>query len=334
MKSYYLFILAIAFLIVAAGCGRGDGPLPGPEATDALVPTTLVTLDITPSPSPSPTNSPEPEPYPPPPAAPESDPYPYPPPGETQAALTPIVTPPTESTWTATPTVAPVESKPDCEAGPIYTSCQDVILSISFDYPSSWGELTAYQVDEPQDGINYFYRFSNSFPGSEIDIQAGGVSQDYSADKDGILTSFSGFESASETEICDSEIFDHCRQIQPGVFFMIQMPDADGSCEPYPGITYRPLGIVRIDLPENPTIQGFTLAAPFLSPDAQNELDAELSLGPAGYVGCDEDASREAYDQRVEELLQGFLARRLDNTSTRNVEFLIYLGQSIRFIEE
>jgi hypothetical protein len=51
------------------------------------------------------------------------------------------------SAATSTPPVAPtittINSKPDCVSGSDYTRCHDAVLSIDFEYPSSWGEISA-----------------------------------------------------------------------------------------------------------------------------------------------------------------------------------------------
>jgi hypothetical protein len=239
-----------------------------------------------------------------------------------------------ESTLTPSPFPTPILYSliEHCTAGRTYTLCQDDLLRIDFKYPTSWGEITGQFQESWETGYKYNYAFSNIPAFGRQYVMAGGRSRDFSESRGSGITDFKGFLNASPREICGSTIATpYCVTVQPNVFFKIQVPEAKYICDPGPGMIFEPVGLIFVNLPENPQINGFIFASPFLSDPLQDELDALLGItADQGATLCDL-SSLQAYDQRVKDIVDAFLGNRLEYDSQHNLELLIHLAHSIRF---
>ncbi len=199
-----------------------------------------------------------------------------------------------------------------------------------FEYPSEWGEIEPY-IDHGADaGYKYGYIFSNREWVSQSGLGAGGRSRDFSEGRGAFITDFRGIEGELD---CSQEYFKPglCQQIAPQVILIYQFPKAQPICEDGSDPLYAPIAVIKINLPDNPVINGFVFVSRWLGKEAQLELNRilgmQLTPGPALY--CDE-ARQAAYDARVQEIIEAIRAGDLDMESEKNLRFFVRLARSIR----
>ncbi len=223
--------------------------------------------------------------------------------------------------------------KEQCIDGQTYTRCKDDLLQIEFEYPSSWGDITAQLLKSWEAGYKYSYDFSNLPAFGKRYVEAGGRSHDFHESRGSGISDFKGFLNVSPREIClTAYATPYCVTVQPNVIFMIEVPEAENICDPGPRTIYQPIGVNLMNLPKNPKINGFAIAAPFLYDQLQNELDSLLGIIPEqGATLCD-NSHMEAYNQKVQEMMDAFMHNRLEDVSRRNLELLIHLAHSINFL--
>jgi hypothetical protein len=231
------------------------------------------------------------------------------------------------------PTPIPYFLKDQCTVSQTYTKCKDDLLQIEFEYPSSWGEITGQLLKSLEAGYKYSYEFSNLPAFGKQYVEAGGRSHDFHESRGMVISDFKGFLNASPREIClSTHATPYCVTVQPNVIFMIEVPVAENICDPGPGTLFQPMGVILINLLKNPTINGFVIASPFLSEQFQNELDSLLGItSEQGPTLCD-NSHMEAYNQKVQEMIDAFMHNRLEEVSQHNLESLIHLAHSIKFL--
>jgi len=211
-----------------------------------------------------------------------------------------------------------VSVKPECVRGEIYTTCEDVVLDISFEYPNQWGEINA-EFRPGEDGYSYEYSHNTQ----DLYLQAGGRSRDFSEGRDGFITDFWGGAACSAEEPM-------CETIQPDVVFKLAFPKARETCFPGPGTLFYPIATVAINLPSRPSIHGFIFISHFLSANLTEEL--MQTLGPKDPQSlnyrCDE-ADRKLFDAKTQEIIQRIRSGFLDQATKTNLEQLRHLAQSV-----
>jgi hypothetical protein len=247
-----------------------------------------------------------------------------------EAALRPTSWSVATSTPPAVPTRLVINSKPDCMAGDQYTHCHDAVLAIDFDYPATWGVISARLFTGGDSGYGYEYQFSVGQPG----LQAGGRSADFAEGREGTLTDFAGFGPGPHTvqATCKNYGAMICHEVQPNAIWMMQFPVAEYVCDPGPGVVFSPTGIVAINLPSRPNITGFLFTTSILSAELQGKLDTILGLSPKGvYTRCNDAAARQQFDAKVKEIVDAIQAGTLDSGTQAYIDQLMYLAQSIRF---
>ena len=242
---------------------------------------------------------------------------------------TPYESPTPTVSVTPFPTVARSETKPDCSPGALYTRCYDAILKLSFEYPARWGAITGNLRNTLGQPV-FAYTFSFTNP-EKLAIQAGGRGKGIiEARGGGSLTDFRGFKQAFPGACGDGVVF-FCQEISPQVIFEISGSQAEDVCQPAPGVEQYPMVIVMIDLPDNPTINGFLFASEFLSDAQKQELDGMLGYSSntmPRFTTCDAE-SQQRYDARVNAIVADVINGSGDAVTRDHFEMLLHLAHSI-----
>lgn len=328
-------------VLICAGCSQPTiEPTNTFTPTATFVPPTIAQIENPPAPTQA-TVTPQAYPYP----YPTLEPDPYPPPVLTVTAeaywsywftQTALPSPTREPTPTITPspTITPTAELPPvrvtCSSDGKTSTCYDQLLRMRFEYPSYWGEIEA-KIDHGWDsGYKYFYSFSNTEWVKQSMLTAGGRSHDFAEGREAFLTDFIGIPGELD---CSSEHFEPglCQQIAPQIILIYEFPQARWVCDPSPGTFYQPRAVLKINLPDNPVINGFVFATNFLSQSVQTELDRilNLTLVPGPPLRCDE-AHQAAYDAKVQEIIEAIRAGDLDMESEKNLRFFVRLARSIQ----
>jgi hypothetical protein len=250
---------------------------------------------------------------------------------------------------TTTPTLIPKgQSKPitkgNLECSPIgtFTKCVDDVLSIEFEHPVSWGQIDTGLGKGFTSGYFYGYSFSE-YSHTETDfILAGGRSKDFSEPRGFTPLDFKGYGNKPEKEEgCDSrwqDIYTICEEISPNVTWMIQLPNANHFCNSPNGPTWYTTALFRIEinLPNNPTINGFVFESSFSSKDFLNQLENDLypilgigSNGSSMYPTKCSDENQKAFDQQLNLIVDKINNKTVDKETQNNIDELIHLAMSI-----
>lgn len=258
---------------------------------------------------------------------------------------------PIPPTITATPTL-PRKGQPkpiikgslDCSSLGIFKKCVDDVLSIEFEHPTSWGQIDTRLREGSTSGYIYGYSFSEYSSTKTDFVLAGGTSRDFSEPRGGTPLDFAGYGNQSEKEEgCDSrwqDIYTICQGISPNVTWMIQLPNANRFCNSVNGPGYYAIDLFRIEinLPNNPTINGFVFESSFGSEEFSNQLENELypilGIGTNGSsmypTKCDGE-NQKAFDQQLNSILEKLNNRTVDSETQNNIDELIQLAMSIHF---
>lgn len=235
-----------------------------------------------------------------------------------------------EAAWLATGR-AVVNSVPDCAAGDEYNHCRDAVLNIAFAYPPAWGEISARRF-AGDTGSGYQYQFT---PGTTYP-QAGGDSRDFTQARDRTLIDFAGFgpdaSTAPDKYLSYGAML--TRTTPAGVLVLFAFPAAEYVCklDHGSGTVVAPLGVVAIDLPRNPKINGFVFVATILSAPLWKDLAAVLGLQDQTQAAkCQDAALRQQFDGKVAEVVAAIQAGTVDAGTQANLDQLMHLAQSIRF---
>ena len=205
-----------------------------------------------------------------------------------------------------------------------YAQCADSTLGLEFEYPTQWGNIEA-TLRRGQTGLEYLYRFANPAPEFTGYIGAGGISRDFTQGRGGTYTDFAGFGGQSGCDYYDWGKV--CEEISQAVVLVLFFPIANHICDPGPTVMYSPLALIAVDLPENPTVQGFVFTAPFLSAEQESALHALLGIGDS--LKCDQE-SKQQFDARVAELVDGARNGTLDSETLENLAQIEHLARSIQ----
>jgi len=266
-------------------------------------------------------------------------PYPYPAPNSTRQSA------PTNSpllTFTPLPPPSPIppniisRAKLNCTSQTDFAKCSDNTLHIEFDYPAVWGEIEAV-LRTGDTGYAYDYTFSALTAEQASGILAGGRSQDFTEGRGGMITDFFGYSDSSSQSICAStkDFAAICEEVKPNVVLLMHFPEARYICDSAPGTLYSPIAIIEINLPGNPTINGFRFVAPFLSEQAAEKLNTDmrdiLGYAPDAYPTLCGDASRVNFDNMINELVEGIKVGSVDSGTSENIARFEHIAQSVIF---
>ncbi len=260
-----LVTLGLALLI--AGCASGAPPMSRPALTNT--PDVWTAGQASPAQAlvPSPLDQPA-VPPPSPPVEVTSAPLPTST-SAAVAALTAMPYPQRYATGGATIAVTPIPSAPQvvCSPGRETVACYDELLDLEFRYPAFMGTLRYTTLRQGgYSGFAYEYVFDD--PTSD----AGGRSSDFGEGRGPRYTDQGGFGGRSAANICAEWQAVLCQELGPHALLIGLLPKAERLCGdvmPYPEI---PRGILILDLPQHPLIQGFAFSFPLLGPEDAAEF--------------------------------------------------------------
>ena len=339
-KSWaFVFLLISLALVLASSCNRAAAPADSSITTPGVTSSVTVTADSSPIET---ADSAGATAYPGPNLAATSVPavntaYPGP---TNSSQPTPTNLPLNSSTPYPTPSAIPLniisQVVLNCTPQDGFAECYDETLRIEFEYPIDWDEIEA-TLRTGDTGYAYDYAFSSISPEMAFLLMAGGRSEDFTEGRGGILTDFNGYDDLSQGG-CASirEDYPICEEIQPNVVLFMKFPEAKNICDLVPGVLFSPLAIVEINLPANPTINGFRFISPFLSPLLVEALNTDIRdiLGytpETGATTCD-SASQVEFDGRIAELVKNIKANMVDSDTTENVDSIRHIAESILFL--
>jgi hypothetical protein len=141
-----------------------------------------------------------------------------------------------------------------------------------------------------------------------------------------------GFEGKPAASYCNQSYADVCKAIQEKVVMELDFPSGEEICMPGPGSLYRPVGLVRIDLPDNPYINGFVFVSKLISNEVAQRLDMLLFFDPENWETQCSQENISAYDEEVQKILAEMITGSLDEESTQHFNNLLHLANSVEFL--
>lgn len=180
-------------------------------------------------------------------------------------------------------------------------------------------------------GYAYGYSFTNREFVDQINLGAGGRSSDFSEGRGAFITDYLGIPGQLD---CSAEFFQPglCQAIAPQILLIYEFPEARSVCDPGPGTRFKPIAIIKINLPQNNIINGFLFVSQFLSPAKQLELDRIINPLHGVPSQCEETRMAQ-FDAKVEEMLGVIQSGKLDTESENQLRWLTRLARSIKFID-
>lgn len=181
-------------------------------------------------------------------------------------------------TFTDTPFKLIDIRKLDCYRDEEFLRCYDIRLRVEFAYPAEWGEIEA-TFKHGDTGKEYYYRFSEFAKPSLFGLKAGGTTRDFSAGREGDLTSFFGFDVNEACLFYQGSV--SCELVRPGLALAFYYPDADKVCRPYDNPVFSAVAVIPIAISEHAVVDNFVFVVPVLSEDLENEIQrqAEMTFG-------------------------------------------------------
>lgn len=233
------------------------------------------------------------------------------------------------------------KGKLDCLLEDTFTKCVDNVLNIEFEYPTTWNEIEAVLRTGGYSGYAYDYYYGGKTIAETEPLVAGGRSKDFSEGRGGMSTDFAGYGDVGlqfKKKACDSiwnDSFPICQEVTAGVAWMIQFPNAKYICNSAPGFYTKPIFRIEVNLPNNPTVNGFVFEAPFLSEklsiQVKNDLYPLLGLGPDMFPTKCSDADQKAFDAKLIAFVEMINMKTTDRETQRKLDELIHLATSIQF---
>jgi hypothetical protein len=201
-----------------------------------------------------------------------------------QPALSPISQPTVTPTAlaTATPTLLPYPQRYNTDGTPIEVTpipaapqvtctprreviaCYDVLLDMDFSYPAFMGQLLYTVLRKGgYSGYAYEYAFENT------ESAAGGRSRDFSEGRGPMYTDEKGFNGRPAEDICAGWVAAMCQELGPGALLIVMLPQAEWLCSDAMMFTPFPRGILVLDLPQHPLINGFSFSFSLMPEEAE-----------------------------------------------------------------
>jgi len=230
------------------------------------------------------------------------------------------------------------KGKLNCSLLGIFTECVDEVLNIEFEYPTIWGEIEAELRTGGYTGYAYFYYFGGKMPSETEPLVAGGRSRDFSEGRGWMPTDFAGYGNVGiqGKESCEPrDLYPLCEEVHPDVAWMIRFPNATSLCYGFLSTMLYPTFRTEINLPNNPTINGFVFEAPLFSEQFSDEVESDLYplLGLDSDMTptkCD-DKSQQAFDAKLKVFLDKLINKSADSETVKNLDELTHLATSIVF---
>lgn len=244
-----------------------------------------------------------------------------------QIATPIVVSPPTWPTAIATPHPGALI----CTPGDSFFACEDSLLGIYFEYPKAWGVPSVEFVESPGFySYVYNYYFENF---GQFYAQAGGRGRYVSTTGRGrMLTDFNGYNANFANTTCLTYSAVECKEIQPGVLYLEQRPNASSIChsfENYSVAGVSALAFVGINLPDHEQITGFIFAAPILPETVQSDLLSLLD-SDGTMSGCQDPDQIARFDTEVEAFYTSLNNQTADPALIAQYQQVLHLAHSIR----
>lgn len=224
---------------------------------------------------------------------------------------------------TPVPAAALVTCTPDGDV----QSCYDELLDMHFSYPAWMGQIQ-YTVLRQGSYSGYFYEyiFENYNLHMDNASYAGGRSRDFSEGRGPYYTDQSGFNGQSAESLCEAWAAVICQELSPGAIAIGILPQAEWLCGDHMMFRPIPRGILILDLPEHPLINGFAVSFSLLSPEAAAAFYEEwYSDG----MRCQEE-TKSKLALAMDQLRQDLLAGTADPEIQLRYDTLIELAHSIQ----
>ncbi len=219
----------------------------------------------------------------------------------------------------------PVQTTLACTPSGDFAHCIDERLGIEFEHPTVWGTITSTFSESNYCGYSYNYDLWTR------GIVASGVSGNFMEPHGGGAGTFGGFTYSNSPGPCRQYGASICEEVEPGVIFMVRVPEAQWVCNPSSGVFHQPEAIVAIDLPDNEIINGFGFISPFLSDSRQQEIE-QLEIQPGGGLNCQGEGPQQ-FDALMQKLVEQINTGTLDEQTQTNLQAIRHLAESIRAIE-
>jgi hypothetical protein len=220
-----------------------------------------------------------------------------------------------------------------CERLDAVYQCRDTILSVTFEYPVTWGEAKASLGSSTAEGA-YNYAYGMSFAHKAGMYTGGQGKWNGGSGMGGSFNTFQGggrFDSAKE--ICAYQTEYVCIWPHSNVLLQLHVPGADEICRG-PSMDYDYPGMARLmlNLPDNNKIGGFIFVTPFISSPTVRDMDMVLEVQNGKGNKCD-DATRALYDAKRDALVEAVRTGTADEDTMRAVNDLRAMAESIHFLD-
>ena len=204
------------------------------------------------------------------------------------------------------------------------------MLGIYFEYPKVWGVPSVEFAESPGFySYVYNYYFENF---GQFYAQAGGRGRYISATGRGrMLTDFNGYGANFANDTCLTYSAVVCKEIQPGVLYMEQRPNAATVCqwfENYAVTGVSALAFVGVNLPDHEQITGFIFSASILPEIVQSNLLSLLDSDGA-MSGCQDPDKIARFDAEVEAFYTSLHNQTADPILMTQYQQMLHLAHSI-----
>jgi len=226
--------------------------------------------------------------------------------------------------------VTPIPAAPQLTCNPQVRviECYDDLLDMDFSYPAFMGQILYTSLrhmpsgydDQPKPaGYSYEYIFQDG------ENDAGGRSRDFIARRGPMYTDQSGIRWQDTTSQCEKWVAAICQELGPSALMIVMLPQAEWLCMEAMMFSPIPRGILVLDLPEHPLINGFSFSFELLSAEAKAEFQDQ-------WYGDRECApeTKEALGAAMEQLRQDLPAGTADPAIQKRYDAMIQIVESIQ----
>lgn len=219
---------------------------------------------------------------------------------------------PEEITIPATPFVV-------CTSQTEVVECYDALLDLHFTYPEFMGFISETTLRRGGiAGYTYVYLLENGY--------AGGLSNDFSEGRGGMITDHWGFGGRTAGEFCASKERGICREVKPGVVYWIEVSPAEWLCDTdsMTPFAVTPLVILELDLPTHSLLAGFGFTAPLIPPDTTPAWEVRRGNSEL----CDL-VHQAIFDAQIAQLLRDVMAGSAEPEIQARYDGLLRLAESL-----
>ena len=199
-------------------------------------------------------------------------------------------------------------------------ACYDELLDMDFSYPVFMGQLLYTMLRKGgYSGYAYAYAFEDR------ESAAGGRSSDFSEGRGPTYTDATGFNGRSSEEICAGWMAALCQQLSPSAVLIVMLPQAEWLCSDAMFVPI-PRGILVLDLPQHPLIQGFSFSFELMSAEVAEAFREEWYMHGRD---CEPETKAEL-SAAMEQLRQDLQAGTADAEIQQRYDAMIQIAESIQ----